>query len=795
MDTTTSLPAASPAAPDIHTTLTLAQLQRLALVPIPSRAKSPTAKEWQTKQFVPDDFDASGNVGLRLDGLADGDMDSAYAVVLAPYFMPDTKMIFGRASKPRSHFVYKPDKSMKYTKYLGLSKETLLECRTGGGHQTVIPPSVHPSGEQIAFEPGANLTPTAVSAKELAAAFAELAVASLIASIWKDGVRHDLALAVPAFMLKLGVPAETVIKIMGAVVEEFDNENSDRLRAIEDTVSKHENDSRVAGAQKLIELMPDTAQAFMKKVADWFGLKVNRDDAVRAAKTAAKHGAKPVIYVAADQYDVTTDEAYAHLVTANTLPVLFQRGGELQRVRVAPDVRGVERPFITPVGMAAMRERLMRVADWIGGTNPANAVPVQVPEFIASNILTMGEWPGIARLRDLTETPVITAEGKIIVEPGYQAGSQLWYFPAPGFVVPLVADVVDIEMALAAGDALLEVIVDFPFEDESSRTHALAYLLLPFMRELIDGPTPLHGISAPTPGTGKGLFTNAGAWIATGKDARMFTWKEDEAELSKTITSFLVSNSGGVLGVDNMEGTVESGVFAKLLTLTTWAERMLGTNAISGGDGVPNRAVWFVNGNNIGFSGEIGRRTLYIRMVADVENPETRTGFRHPKLREWIFAERGRLVHAALTLARYAFQLREVGQLPKLTTTPMGSFEAYDELMGGLMGAIGRGGWQGNRDRLRQRSNSDVEKLRDLVGAWARYAAAGQNMTAGELYDLAVRDRVLPDDLEGMDKGGAARELGKAIGKLEDQVVGEHRVVVRSHGGRKVYKLVPARAR
>jgi hypothetical protein len=174
MDTTTSLPAASPAAPDIHTTLTLAQLQRLALVPIPSRAKSPTAKEWQTKQFVPDDFDASGNVGLRLDGLADGDMDSAYAVVLAPYFMPDTKMIFGRASKPRSHFVYKPDKSMKYTKYRGLSKETLLECRTGGGHQTVIPPSVHPSGEQIAFEPGANLTPTAVSAKELAAAFAEL---------------------------------------------------------------------------------------------------------------------------------------------------------------------------------------------------------------------------------------------------------------------------------------------------------------------------------------------------------------------------------------------------------------------------------------------------------------------------------------------------------------------------------------------------------------------------------------------------------------------------------------------
>src|SRR5918995_332267 len=143
MNATTSTAAASPAAQlDIRATLIVAQHLRLALVPIPHSAKSPMAPKWQEKQFVADDFDNHGNVGLRLDGLADGDMDSTYALKLAPHFMPQTTIVFGRPSKPRSHYVYRPDKGMKYVKYLGLDKTTLLECRAGNGHQTVIPPSV-----------------------------------------------------------------------------------------------------------------------------------------------------------------------------------------------------------------------------------------------------------------------------------------------------------------------------------------------------------------------------------------------------------------------------------------------------------------------------------------------------------------------------------------------------------------------------------------------------------------------------------------------------------------------------
>jgi hypothetical protein len=54
-----------------------------------------------------------------------------------------------------------------------------------------------------------------------------------------------------------------------------------------------------------------------------------------------------------------------------------------------------------------------------------------------------------------------------------------------------------------------ELLGDFPFQEESSRSNALAYLLTPFVRELVHGPVPMGVIEAPVAGTGKGLLANA----------------------------------------------------------------------------------------------------------------------------------------------------------------------------------------------------------------------------------------------------------------------------------------------
>src|SRR4051812_5938377 len=126
-------------------------------VPIPHRAKKPTDHGWQHRIIdeasAPRFFNGKAqNVGIILGpssgGLTDVDLDCPEAVALAPYLLPETGMIFGRASNPASHYVYVThlgETSDKAVIAFGEPKDRLLELRVGGakGAQTVFPGSVH----------------------------------------------------------------------------------------------------------------------------------------------------------------------------------------------------------------------------------------------------------------------------------------------------------------------------------------------------------------------------------------------------------------------------------------------------------------------------------------------------------------------------------------------------------------------------------------------------------------------------------------------------------------------------
>ena len=66
----------------------------------------------------------------------------------------------------------------------------------------------------------------------------------------------------------------------------------------------------------------------------------------------------------------------------------------------------------------------------------------------------------------------------------------------------------DDEVEQAKNLLLDEYLVDFPFEGDADRANALAYLLTPFIREMV-GLVPMLILDAPTPGTGKGLLLSA----------------------------------------------------------------------------------------------------------------------------------------------------------------------------------------------------------------------------------------------------------------------------------------------
>ncbi len=85
-------------------------------VPVAFRGKAPCCgKEWQNFRCTPEDTEqhfnrAEVNIGVLLgepsQGLVDIDLDTVEAIRLAPYFLPATGAVFGRASKRRSHYLY-----------------------------------------------------------------------------------------------------------------------------------------------------------------------------------------------------------------------------------------------------------------------------------------------------------------------------------------------------------------------------------------------------------------------------------------------------------------------------------------------------------------------------------------------------------------------------------------------------------------------------------------------------------------------------------------------------------------
>src|SRR5437660_10586046 len=94
-------------------------------VPIPYRSKKPVLESWQQLDITADTASQffnveSQNVGVLLGdkfGSTDVDCDCPEAITAARELLPETGMIFGRQSKPFSHFFYRSDPPVGTTQF------------------------------------------------------------------------------------------------------------------------------------------------------------------------------------------------------------------------------------------------------------------------------------------------------------------------------------------------------------------------------------------------------------------------------------------------------------------------------------------------------------------------------------------------------------------------------------------------------------------------------------------------------------------------------------------------------
>jgi hypothetical protein len=274
-------------------------------VVVEAGTKKPIGMAWQerriTEETAPRYFNGDNqNVGVQMGpasgGLTDVDLDCAESIIIAPYTLPMTRAIFGRASKRNSHRLYITDLAASRDDAWvpfndPTSGEMLLELRIGGGDkgcQTVFPGSVHESGEPVAWE--TEGPPADVQGAELDEKVRLTAALTLLARYWPDeGKRHNTARVVGGFLSRAG-KHPSIVKIMGEAVARAANdpEWKDRRKAFEDAAIAHRAGKNTFGLNGLIEAFGAEVAI---KVAEW----VNYGDEPIPAPTATVITLKPTV--------------------------------------------------------------------------------------------------------------------------------------------------------------------------------------------------------------------------------------------------------------------------------------------------------------------------------------------------------------------------------------------------------------------------------------------------------------------------------------------------------------------
>lgn len=238
-----------------------------AALPIPFREKSPAANgaDWQVKaearRYPLDAF--TGNVGVLLGtvsgGLTDVDLDCPEAVELAPFFLPPT-LTFGRASAPRSHWLYHSPgcRSIDFKCAKGKREDVQVRgdkaAAEGSIGQTVFPGSTHrETGELIDFDSDAS-GPAEITPGELHWHAQRLAMAATILKRYREGDRHHLSLGYSGWLLNEGWTADEVRDLMAAVRAcngDTPAEEADFGHDVESTIKAMAAGRAVAGASEL----------------------------------------------------------------------------------------------------------------------------------------------------------------------------------------------------------------------------------------------------------------------------------------------------------------------------------------------------------------------------------------------------------------------------------------------------------------------------------------------------------------------------------------------------------------
>jgi hypothetical protein len=702
-------------------------------------------------------------------GLVCVDVDGADPE-LARYLLPETNLVDGREGHRASHLFYVvPSEQRKLSlPNPDKSKGKLIEL-LGDGEQVIVPPSTHPSGSLRSWEEWGM--PGSTTGAELLTRCARIAAYQVIRELWPDSGRHDLSLPLAGGLLRAGIGPEEVKWFLIYLNRDTLADVKEIESLVDSTERKlEEDDSRVTGWPTLVRELGGTTDKSIKRafnaVLGWLDVTdVNLND--------------PRPRVRLDPNDTsheTAKLAWGLVGEANDPPTLFRRSNKFLRVRPYDDTEDV---IVQELDYDGFKYQLEEVVCFTRVDDNGKAKPTDAPRRV---LLDMRQAPNppLPVLNRVVTVPVFTPDGTLQTEPGYHPEAKVFYEPEPSLNLPGVSlNPTDSDIK-EARELLSEMLQDFHFESEADRTHAVALALLPFARDLINGPTPWHMVAASKEGTGKGLLVQVlTAIFEGGLGAAGSPLIQSEEEVRKSILTSLMESRTFIV-YDNINHTVDSPSLANALTANYYTDRKLG---VSESARIRVRNVWAATANNPALSNELTRRALLIRIKARDERPDLRTDYTIQNLGEWGIENRGRLVAACLTLIQ-----AWVARGKHRTSDRMGGYTDWASTMGGILQLAGYTDFLGNIVQFRsQTAGAGVAWTAFTEGWWDEYGPA--TVVASDLIRQAENAGI---EFKKDDAKRQVQEFGTLLSKQVGNYYGSYLIESgdRIRGKGKTYRLV-----
>jgi P4 family phage/plasmid primase-like protien len=289
---------------DIYTTA-FQDYRTLGLDPLPiphqkgKPAKGPTDPGWPVKaansEYTEADFQVGCNIGILLGGpkhITDIDCDSPEAIKVAAEIIGNLlkkrgpTIVFGRVSKPRSHYVFSCDVCLPSVKITDpTDNECIVEYRCTKqngerGQQTVFPPSgnFNPKTgviEQVQFESDSAQSIATVSVRTLQERFTSIAAVALLAKHFPvESERHTTILALAGVFARAGMTKGKGATIIELAYRHSKGYNGDRTKCINDVEGifrdyERRPDVHLFGYPQLIEIIP---KEVVDKVLELLGI-------------------------------------------------------------------------------------------------------------------------------------------------------------------------------------------------------------------------------------------------------------------------------------------------------------------------------------------------------------------------------------------------------------------------------------------------------------------------------------------------------------------------------------------